>query len=126
MNAQTAGRLDSQLRRCPFGGEIASKIAATGSADVCLYAGDPAHRWTRALARRALVGPASATLLPPGIDPLALRWPACPVVGDVTGLPGHEVRALAEALVRDGCGLAFLTDLARGNTLRIVPELETV
>ncbi len=122
MSARTSGRPDGQLRRCPFGGEIEGKVAATGSADVRLYAGDPAHRWTRALARRALVGPASATLLPPGIDPLALRWPACPVVGDITGLPGDQVRALAEALVRDGCGLAFLTDLERGNTLRIVPE----
>ena len=113
------------MKRCPFGGEIEAQIAATGSADVCLYAGDPAHRWTRALARRALVGPASATLLPPGIDPLALRWPACPIVADVTGLDGVQVRALAEALIRDGAGLAFLTDLKAGITHRVVPELET-
>ena len=117
--------MNAHLRSAPFYREIEAKQRSGVTPDVRLYAGDPAHRWTRALARRALVGPASATLLPPGIDPLALRWPACPVVDDVTGLPGHEVRALAEALVRDGCGLAFLTDLARGHTLRIVPELET-
>lgn len=126
MTAQTAGRLDSQLRRCPFGGEIASKIAATGSADIRLYASEPAsRRWSRALARRALVGPATATLLPAAADPLSLRWPACPIVGDVSGLPGDQVHALAIALVRDGCELAFLTDLKSGITHRVVPRLET-
>lgn len=112
------------MRRCPFGAEIEAKQRSGVTPDVRLFAGDPAHRWTRALARRALVGPASATLLPPGIDLLELRWPACPIVGDVTGLPGDQVHALAEALIRDGCELAFLTDLERGQTLRIVPELE--
>lgn len=111
------------MKRAPFVAEIEAKIAATGDADVRLFAGDPADRWTRVLARRALVGPASATLLPPGADPLSLRWPAVPIVADITGLPGDQVRALGEALVRDGCELAFLTDLARGNTLRIVPEM---
>ncbi len=122
MTARTSGRLDGQLRRCPFGVEIEAKIAATGSADIRLYGGDPAHRWTRALARRALVGPGTATLLPLGADPLSLRWPSCPIVGDVTALDGATVRRLAEALIRDGCGLAFLTDTQRGDTLRIVPE----
>ena len=112
------------MKAAPFSAEIAEKIRATGAADVRLFAGDPAHRWPRALARRALVGAGTATLLPQGADPGALRWPACPIVADITRLAGDQVRALAEALVRDGCELAFLTDLERGHTLRIVPDLE--
>ena len=125
MTARTAGLPDCQSKRCPFGREIEAKIGATGTADVRLYASEPAsRRWSRALARRALVGPATATLLPPSTDPLELRWPACPIVADVTGLPGDQVHALAQALIRDGCEFAFLTDLARGHTLRVVPQLE--
>lgn len=112
------------MKRCPFYHEIASKIEATGTADVRLFAAEPAsHRWARALARRALVGPATATLLPPGASPLALRWPACAMVCDTTGLDGATVRRLAEALVRDGCKLAFMTDTQRGHTSRIIPEV---
>lgn len=113
-------------RRAPFVAEIEQKIAATGSADIRLFAGDPAHRWRRAKQRRALVGPATATLLPPGADPAELRWPGCPIVADITGLAGDQVHALAAALVRDGAPLCFLTDLERGHTLRIVPELGAV
>ena len=124
MSAQPSRRPDGQLRRCPFGVEIAAKIAATGSADVRLYASEPAsRRWSRALARRAVVGPGTATLLPSGADPLSLRWPAVPIVCDVTSLAGDQVHALAQALIRDGSELAFLTDLARGHTLRVVPEV---
>lgn len=110
------------MKRAPFVAEIEAKIASTGDADVRLFAGDPAHRWSRALARRALVGPASATLLPPGADPLALRWPACPAVADITGLPGDVARALAEALIRDGCTHAVLIDLAdMARTVHVKP-----
>ena len=122
MNAQIFSRPDGQTRRCPFAAEIAAELRATGHVNVRIFAGEPAHRWSRALTRRALVGPATATLLPPGVDPRAIRWPGCEIVADVTGLPGDQVRGLAEALVRDGCELAFLTDLERGETLRIVPE----
>ncbi|MHB1895426.1 MAG: hypothetical protein ACYCOY_02085 [Metallibacterium sp.] len=120
----TAGRLDGQwnIRRAPFVAEIEARIKATGVADVRLYAG--ADRWARALARRALVGTGTATLLPPGADPLSLRWPRCQIVADVTGLAGDQVHALAEALVRDGATLAFLTDLHSGITHRVVPDLE--
>ncbi len=114
------------MRAAPFFREIEAKAASGIVPDVRLYAGDPARRWSRALARRALVGPASATLLPPGADPRELRWPAVPIVCDVTSLAGDQVHALATALVRDGCTLAFLTDTQRGHTLRVVPELETV
>ena len=115
------------MKRCPFGGEIEAQIAATGSADVCLYAGDPAHRWTRALARRALVGPASATLLPPGIDPLALRWPAGTCIADVSGQSAEIVRALAQALVRDGVTHALLVDLENpARTLHVKPQPQQV
>lgn len=107
-------------KRCPFGTEIEAKLKATGTTDVRLYAGR-GDRWRSAMRRRALVGPATATLLPPGDDPLALRWPACPIVGDVSGLDGATVRKLASALVRDGAQLAFLTDLKSGITHRIVP-----
>ncbi|MBU6405339.1 MAG: hypothetical protein KGQ84_11620 [Proteobacteria bacterium] len=107
------------MKPAPFFREIADKLKATGSADVRLYAG--ADPWKCCMRRRAQVGPASATLLPRGEDPLNLRWPACPMVCDVTGLDGATVRKLAEALVRDGAQLAFLTDLDRGDTLRIVP-----
>lgn len=131
MSVYTSGRIDVQthaapLRRAPFVAEIEAKIAATGTADVRLFAGEPSRRWPRALARRALVGAGTATLLPPGTEPLALRWPACPIVADITGLDGATVRKLAEALVRDGATLAFLTDLVRGHTLRIVPIVPEV
>lgn len=113
------------MKRAPFVAEIEAKLKATGTADIRLFAGVAAHRWSRALARRALVGAGTATLLPPGADPLSLRWPGCPIVADVTSLPGHEIRALAEALVRDGCEFAFLTDLKSGVTHRVLAELET-
>jgi len=54
----------------------------------------------------------------------SLRWPAVPIVGDVTGLADDQVHALARALIRDGCQLAFLTDLKSGVTHRVLPELE--
>ncbi len=117
--------MNARLRRAPFYREIEAKQRSGVTPDVRLFAGDAAHRWTRALARRAIVGPATATLLPPGADALELRWPACPIVADVTGLDGVQVRALAEALIRDGAALAFLTDLKSGITHRVVPELET-
>ena len=118
--------MNARLRRAPFVAEIEAKIAATGDADVRLFAGDPAYRWTRALARRALVGPASATLLPVGADPLALRWPACPIVADITGLAGDQVHALAEALVRDACPHAVLIDLAdMSRTVHVKPAPQT-
>lgn len=113
------------MKRCPFYAEIEAKLRATGTADIRLFAGVAAHRWARALARRALVGVGTATLLPPGDDPRSIRWPACPIVADVSRLPGDQVHALAEALVRDGAPLAFLTDLQSGITHRVVPELET-
>jgi len=111
------------MKAAPFLREIEAKIKATGTADVRLYAGD-GDRWKATMKRRALVGPATATLLPPGDDPLALRWPACPIVADVTGLPGDQVRKLCEALTRDGAQLAFLTDLQSGITHRVVPVAE--
>lgn len=108
------------MKASPFYHEITAKLASGVMPDIRLYAG--ADRWTSALARRALVGPASATLLPPGADPLALRWPACSVVADVTGLAGDVVRALAEALVRDGCTHAVLIDLAdMARTVHVKP-----
>ncbi len=111
------------MKSAPFFREIAAQIDATGTADVRLFAGDPARRWPRALARRAMVGPATATLLPAGVDPLALRWPACPVVADITGLPGDQVHALCEALARDGCELGYLIDTAdAARSIRLVAE----
>ncbi|WP_081126032.1 hypothetical protein [Metallibacterium scheffleri] len=111
------------MKRCPFGAEIAAIIGSGKTPDVRLYAGPPAHRWSRALARRALVGAATATLLPPGDDPRSIRWPGCPIVADVTGLAGDQIHALAEALVRDGAPLAYLIDLTDASrSLRVVEE----
>jgi hypothetical protein len=111
------------MKRCPFGAEIAAKLRVTGTADIRLFAGVAAHRWARALARRAIVGPATATLLPPGEDPRSIRWPACQIVADVTGLAGDQIHALAEALVRDGAPLAYLIDLTDASrSLRVVEE----
>jgi len=111
------------MKAAPFFREIEAKLKANGTADVRLYAGD-GDRWKAAMRRRALVGPATATLLPPGEDSLNIRWPACPMVADVTGLDGATVRNLASALVRDGAQLAFLTDLESGITHRVVPVAE--
>lgn len=111
------------MKAAPFFREIAAVIASARVPDVRLYAGTPDRRWPQALARRAMVGPATATLLPVGADPLALRWPACPVVADITGLDGATVRKLAEALVRDGCELAYLIDLTDSTrSIRLLAE----
>ena len=115
------------MRAAPFFREIEAKAASGIVPDVRLYAADPAHRWTRALARRALVGPASATLLPPGIDPLALRWPAGTCIADVSGQSAEIVRALAQALVRDGVTHALLVDLENpARTLHVKPQPQQV
>lgn len=110
------------MKPAPFCREIEAVIAAGRVPDVRLYAG--ADPWKSCMRRRALVGPATATLLPRGTDPLDLHWPACPMVADVTRLDCATVRKLAEALVRDGCELAFLTDLNAAITHRIVPVAE--
>jgi hypothetical protein len=83
---------------------------------------DGAARWRSARNWQRLAGPGTCTLLPPGERPAALRWPAGTVIANVTGAAGDVVRELAEALVRDGCTLAFLTDTASSLSHRVIPQ----
>lgn len=94
----------------PYGREVMDALAAGDSPNVRLYANRP-DPWTPARAHRAAFGPASTLVLSPGAEPEGFTWPPVrDLVGNVTGLDGESVRALAQALVRDGVRLAYLLD----------------
>ena len=123
-NATAQRQRRCAVRRCPFHAEIVGRVTASFTPSVLIIASEPsAHRWTRALVRRAVVGTGSTTLLPPGTRPGEFKWPPIPLVADVTGLGGDELHELAEALVRDGCELAFLVDQKDpSRTVRLIAE----
>lgn len=90
--------------------------------NVRLYACRP-NPWTAAIQRRRTVGPASTLVLPADADPDDLRWPPVELVASITGLPGSTVQALASALARDGCRLAYLLDGEHPERdLRVIPK----
>ncbi|MHB1991002.1 hypothetical protein [Metallibacterium scheffleri] len=121
MNARTAVRLDGQTRACPWLHEIEQR-AKVREYSVRIFAqADSAARWRSARNWRRLAGPGTCTLLPPDERPAALRWPAGTVIANVTRAAGDEIHELALALIRDGCELAFMTDLQSGITHRVVP-----
>lgn len=96
--------------RAPYGREVEAALATGRSPNVRLYANRP-DPWTLAKQHRYTFGPASTLLLPVDVDPEALHWPPVRnLVGNVTGLPGGTLHALARALVRDGLILGYLLD----------------
>lgn len=102
-------RTETQLRRAPFSTFVEAELRAGKFPNVKIYA--TPNAWDRAKRHRDGFGQATAMALPPGISPLDIRWPPLRnVVADVTGAPSNTIRELAEALVRDGCLLAYLID----------------
>lgn len=118
--------LDGQTRACPWLQEIEQRATQRDYSVRIFAQADSAARWRCARNWRRVAGPGTTTLLPPGERPAALRWPAGTVIADVTGTAGDVVRELAEALVRDGCTLAFLTETASNLTQRVVAAPECV
>lgn len=93
----------------PYGREVMAALDAGHAVNVRLYANRP-DPWTPARQHRQTFGPASTLVLPMDADPLALRWPRVELVANITDLRGDLVQALARALIRDGCRVAYLLD----------------
>ena len=93
----------------PYGREVMEALAAGRAVNVRLYANRP-DPWALAKQHRHAFGPASTLVLPMDTDPLALHWPRVELVANITDLRGDLVQALAHALVRGGCRLAYLLD----------------
>ncbi len=121
MSAQPDGRKDVQTHACPWLHEIEQRATRRDYSVRVFAQADSAARWRSARNWRRLCGPGTATLLPPGERPAALRWPAGTCIANVTRAAGDEIHELALALIRDGCELAFMTDLQSGITHRVVP-----
>lgn len=118
--------MNAQTRACPWLHEIEERARQRDYSVRIFAQADAAARWRSARNWRRLCGPGSATLLPPDERPAALRWFAGTAIANITGTAGDVVHELAEALVRDGCTLAFLTDSASNLTHRVVPATECV
>jgi hypothetical protein len=117
--------VNAQTRACPWLHEIEERARQRDYSVRIFAQADSAARWRSARNWRSVAGPGTTTLLPPGERPAALRWPAGTCIANVTGTAGDVVRELAEALVRDGCELVFLTDIAARTTHRVVPAPES-
>lgn len=122
VSAQPAGRKDGQTRACPWLHEIEQRALRRDYSVRVFAQADAGARWRCARNWRRIAGPGTATLLPPDERPAALRWPAGTAIANVTGTADDVVRELAEALVRDGCTLAFLTDTASSLSHRVIPQ----
>lgn len=114
-----------RLRLPPFGREVEAALAADKYPNVRLYA--CIDGWELAMQHRATFGPGSTLLLPRGDDPETYRWPPVrELVANVTGLSGDNLQRLARSLVRDGCRLAYLLDVALPErSLRVVAKQAT-
>ena len=114
-------------RRCPHYAEIVRLLEIAPCCSWRLFAsGTGAERW-RSAQRWIIRGHHAATLLPEGCDPLSLRWPAGTCIADVSGQGAEIVRALAQALVRDGVTHALLVDLENpARTLHVKPQPQRV
>lgn len=110
------------MRRAPFASDICRLLEIAPRCSWRLFAtGRDADRW-RSAQRWIICGHHAATLLPAETDPLAIRWPSGTCVADVTGQAAALVRALALALIRDGCTHAVLIDQANmARTLHVKP-----
>ena len=98
------------MKRCPFFNEIARRQAEGLERSWRLFAaGSRDERWRRA---RSWSGPQmpGGTLLVPGDDPAAIRWPGGTPIVDITAAPADTVHALARALMRDGVTHAVFID----------------
>lgn len=126
LGGKTSISKDGQTRACPWLAEIEQRARQRAYSVRIFAQADGAARWRSARDWRRLCGPGTATLLPSDERPAALRWFAGTAIANVTGTAGDVVRELAEALVRDGCTLAFLTDTASNRTHRILPAPECV
>jgi hypothetical protein len=97
-------------RFAPYAREVMGAIAAGKQPNVRLYACRP-DPWTLARRHREVFGPGTAIVFPVDASPELIRWPTLRnLVGDITGLPGGTLHALARALVRDGLVLGYLLD----------------
>jgi hypothetical protein len=103
--------VETKLKAAPYCVEIEAARKAGKPCNVRLFAGKNA--WERAQRHRDRFGPASVLVLPPGSNPLCLRWPRIPdLVADITGMDGAIVRDLGAALIRDGAVLVYAIDVA--------------
>ena len=97
-------------RFAPYAREVMEAIAAGKQPNVRLYACRP-DPWTLARQHRETFGPGTAMVFPVDASPELIRWPPVRnLIGDITGLPGGTLHALARALVRDGLLLGYLLD----------------
>lgn len=97
-------------RFAPYAREVMEAIAAGKQPNVRLYACRP-DPWTLARKCRETLGPGTAMVFPVDASPELIRWPPVRnLIGDITGLPGGTLHALARALVRDGLLLGYLLD----------------
>lgn len=114
------------LRFAPYAREVMEAIAAAKQPNVRLYACRP-DPWTPARQHRQAFGLGTAMVFPVDASPELIRWPPLRnLVGDVTGLPGGTLHALARSLVRDGLVLGFLLDRDHPErNLRVVRKRST-
>ena len=122
----TRARETASLLLPPYGHEVIDALAAGYAVNVRLYANRP-DPWRLAKQHRHAFGPASTLVLPLDTDPTAIHWPLVRnLLVNITDLRGDLVRALARALVRDGCRLAYLLD-ANDSTrnLRVIAKAGT-
>lgn len=110
MTGQVASH--STPRRCPWHADVirlaAEPIAPYSAWRDCalIYAGTGA--WSRAEATRD-AGRRACTVLPPGTDPAAVRWPSIACwIGDAGDLPTTDAIALARCLIDCGADRVHL------------------
>jgi len=110
MNALASRSAMAGIRFAPYAREVMEAIAADKQPNVRLYACRP-DPWQAARRHRETFGPGTALVFPVDASPELIRWPSLRnLVGDVTGLPGGTLHALARALVRDGLIVGYLLD----------------
>ena len=110
MSALASSSTATGIRVAPYAREVMEAIAAGKQPNVRLYACRP-DPWTLARRHREAFGPGTAIVFPVDASPELIRWPPVRnLVGDITGLPGGTLHALARALVRDGLFLGYLLD----------------
>ena len=111
MSARATGRLDGQLRACPYFGEIERLLEIAPRCSWRAFAsGTDAERWRRAKSW-IIRGYHAATVLRIGADPAALRWPPGSAIVDVSDQAGALVQRLAQSLIRDHVTHALFVDL---------------
>ena len=103
-----AVQTSSSLRRCPWHADVIELAARPGAwhGTAILHAGTGA--WDRAKPTRD-AGRRACTVLPPGTDPAAVRWPSIASwIGDTGDLPTADAIALARCLIDCGADRVHL------------------